>query len=81
LKHRLRVTFLLLTMIMMTFTSMLVSPISASAAVDVKAKSAILVDGDTGKILFEKSADMALPPASMTKMMTEYLVRSRLTSR
>ncbi|KGX86971.1 serine hydrolase [Pontibacillus marinus] len=74
MKHRLRVTFLLLTMLMMTFTSMLVSPISASAAVDVKAKSAILVDGDTGKILFEKSADMALPPASMTKMMTEYLV-------
>jgi len=74
LKHRLRVTFLLLTMIMMTFTSMLVSPISASATVDVEAESAILVDSESGKILFEKSADMALPPASMTKMMTEYLV-------
>lgn len=61
-------------MIMMTFTSMLVSPISASAEVDVEAKSAILVDGESGKILFEKNADMALPPASMTKMMTEYLV-------
>jgi len=74
LKHRFRVSFLILIMVLMTFTSMLTSPVQASAAVDVKAKSAILVDGDTGKILFEKSADMALPPASMTKMMTEYLV-------
>lgn len=59
---------------MMTFTSMLVSPISVSASVDVEAESAILVDGESGKVLFEKNADMALPPASMTKMMTEYLV-------
>ncbi|MYL39306.1 serine hydrolase [Halobacillus litoralis] len=44
------------------------------ASVDVGAKSAILVDAETGKILFEKEADLTLPPASMTKMMTEYLV-------
>lgn len=45
-----------------------------AATVNVEAKSAILVDADSGKILFEKEADLTLPPASMTKMMTEYLV-------
>lgn len=42
--------------------------------VDIGAESAILVDAETGDILFEKNADLKLPPASMTKMMTEYLV-------
>ena len=35
-----------------------------------KAKSAILVEASTGKILFEKNADEKLHPASMTKMMS-----------
>lgn len=41
---------------------------------DLEAESAILVDADTGKVLFAKNPDLVLPPASMTKMMTEYLV-------
>ncbi|WP_425432120.1 serine hydrolase [Halobacillus hunanensis] len=45
-----------------------------ASTVDLEAESAILVDADTGKILYEKEADLTLPPASMTKMMTEYLV-------
>src|SRR5699024_5849968 len=31
-------------------------------------------DADTGKILYEKKADKMRSPASMTKMMSEYLV-------
>ncbi|MFG6146726.1 serine hydrolase [Halobacillus sp. B23F22_1] len=42
--------------------------------VDVEADSAILVDAESGKILYEKDSDLTLPPASMAKMMTEYLV-------
>src|SRR5699024_10498439 len=34
----------------------------------------IIVDGDNGQILYEKNANESLPPASMTKMMTQYLV-------
>lgn len=49
-----------------------------SSSLSVNAKSAILVDAKTGKILFEKNADQALPPASMTKLMTEYLVLKAL---
>lgn len=50
---------------------------SAKAAppqLDLGAKAAILIDADSGKILYEKNADEELPIASMSKMMTEYLV-------
>lgn len=46
----------------------------ANAQFDVEAESAILIEVTTGKVLFEKNADLALPPASMSKMMTEYLI-------
>ena len=39
-----------------------------------KAKSAILIEESTGKILFEKNADEKLHPASMTKMMSMLLI-------
>nr|WP_257352373.1 D-alanyl-D-alanine carboxypeptidase family protein [Pseudalkalibacillus decolorationis] len=47
---------------------------AAAPDLQLKAEAAILVDAETGRILFEKNADLLLPPASMTKMMTEYLL-------
>ena len=41
-----------------------------SAEFDVKAKTAILQDYHSGKILFEKEPDLQIFPASMTKIMT-----------
>ena len=38
------------------------------------AKSAILIEASTGKVIFEKEADMKLAPASMTKMMSMLLI-------
>lgn len=38
------------------------------------AKAAILLERDTGQILFEKNAHEKLPPASMTKVMTLLLI-------
>lgn len=37
-------------------------------------RSAILLDVRTGQVLYENNADQLFPPASMAKMMTEYLV-------
>ena len=42
------------------------------------AKQAILVDYDTATVLFEKNADEAMAPASMSKLMTSYMVFDRL---
>lgn len=42
-------------------------------APELKAKSAILAEASTGKILYENNAHEKLPPASITKIMTELL--------
>ncbi|WP_245711730.1 serine hydrolase [Gracilibacillus ureilyticus] len=67
----------ILFMITLLFiASFAIKPIEGQAAtsLEVSAESAIVVDAKTGKILYQKNADQLLPPASMTKMMTEYLV-------
>lgn len=46
----------------------------------ISAKSAILMDAATGTVLFEYNADEALPPASVTKIMTLLLVFEALDS-
>ncbi|MDO3385282.1 D-alanyl-D-alanine carboxypeptidase family protein [Gilvimarinus sp. SDUM040013] len=38
----------------------------------------LLVDADTGEVLVEHNADEQLPPASLTKMMTSYIVTNEL---
>ncbi|MEC4767553.1 D-alanyl-D-alanine carboxypeptidase family protein [Halomonas sp. CUBES01] len=42
------------------------------------AKSWILMDADSGEVLAEHEADKRLPPASLTKLMTAYLVEREL---
>ncbi len=49
-----------------------------AGALDTKARSAILVDAESGAVLFEKNPDLALPPASMSKLMTAFVVFERL---
>ncbi len=51
----------------------------ATAAVfDTAAEAAILVDYRTGQVLYAKNPDEPRPPASMSKLMTAYLVFERL---
>jgi D-alanyl-D-alanine carboxypeptidase len=38
--------------------------------VEIRAKSAIVINSKTGEVLFEKNADLRLPLASLTKIMT-----------
>ncbi|MEE9273362.1 MAG: D-alanyl-D-alanine carboxypeptidase family protein [Robiginitomaculum sp.] len=44
------------------------------------AKYLVIVDGENGEILFEKNARIAMPPASMTKIMTASVVFERIKS-
>ena len=44
----------------------------------VESESFILTDADTGEVLGEKNADARLPPASLTKIMSAYLVFNAL---
>ena len=51
---------------------------SMARALETSAKQAVLLDFETGVELYSKNADEKMPPASMTKMMTVYLLFERL---
>lgn len=48
------------------------------AAPQIAANSWILMDADSGRVVVEHNADERLPPASLTKLMTAYLVEREL---
>jgi D-alanyl-D-alanine carboxypeptidase (penicillin-binding protein 5/6) len=52
----------------------------APAAPQIEAKAWVLMDYNSGKILAESNADQRLDPASLTKMMTSYVVGQALKS-
>lgn len=56
------------------FFSCAFSPDSQAQGIETKARQAILLDYDTGAVLFEKDADARMPTSSMSKVMTMYLV-------
>lgn len=47
---------------------------------ELSAKSAILLEQESGRVLFEKNSDERLPPASVTKVMTLLLAMEALDS-
>ena len=52
----------------------------AGSAPALPAKAWLLMDFDSGEVLASANADEALPPASLTKMMTSYIVEQALRS-
>ncbi|MDA0240037.1 MAG: D-alanyl-D-alanine carboxypeptidase [Proteobacteria bacterium] len=50
----------------------------AADTIETVARQAILIDMNTGTVLFEKNADATMPPSSMSKIMTVYMVFERL---
>jgi len=65
----------------LALTSMSVLTLSAfvlngavAEALDTKAREAILIDPSTGTVILNKNADEQMPPASMSKLMTAYLL-------
>ncbi len=51
---------------------------SAANAIETKAKNAVLMDFETGTFFYQKNADEKMPPASMSKLMTAYLIFEQL---
>ncbi len=80
MKHNIKqgISFLLIALVV--FASFVSGPAVQAKELELEAKAAILVDAETGKVLYAKDPDTALPPASMTKMMTEYLVWEAIES-
>ncbi|MEZ5863046.1 MAG: D-alanyl-D-alanine carboxypeptidase family protein [Geminicoccaceae bacterium] len=60
----------LLAALVLLATALPGGPARAQAAFETAARAAILIDYRSGDVLFEKNPDEALPPASMSKLMT-----------
>jgi D-alanyl-D-alanine carboxypeptidase (penicillin-binding protein 5/6) len=65
-----------LTALVLLFTSLLVvaQPSLIPAAPKLSAQSWILLDADSGEVITSHNADQRQPPASLTKLMTSYVV-------
>lgn len=53
------------------------APGSAVSADEIKSRAAVVMDAETGKVLFAKNPDLRLMPASTTKLMTALVVLER----
>lgn len=53
---------------------------ASGSAVNISAKAAVLIEGNTGEILYEKDKDVELIPASITKIMTLTLIFEAIDS-
>ncbi|MDE3059785.1 MAG: D-alanyl-D-alanine carboxypeptidase, partial [Pseudomonadota bacterium] len=51
---------------------------SSALAVDTTAKEAFLIDTGTHSVLLNKNGDQLMPPSSMSKLMTVYILFQRL---
>lgn len=69
-----------ITLLVFTHTANAENTILIPAAPSVAAKSYVLLDFNSGKVIAEKNADMRLAPASLTKIMTVYVVFRELKS-
>jgi len=70
--------YISLLVIALLLTSVWIPTVSAeekpSTDITENVRSAILIERDTGQILYEKNSNEELPPASMTKIMTMLLI-------
>jgi serine-type D-Ala-D-Ala carboxypeptidase (penicillin-binding protein 5/6) len=73
-----RISFFLLAFLCLFCTSLQAQEVVP--AFETKARNAILIDGKSGEVFFEKDADTAVPPASMSKMMLQSIVFDMLKS-
>ena len=58
----------------------LCAPCVPAADLQLEAKSAVLMDVATGTVLYEENSHQALPPASVTKVMTMLLIMEAIDS-
>ncbi len=75
-KAKIKLVALYLTVALILFSLPIYAATDSSSTVDLglDCRSAILMEAETGSVLYEQNADAALPPASVTKVMTLLLV-------
>ncbi len=66
--------------IFLIVTTLFTNAYAEGENLNLSAPSAILMEASTGKVLYEKDADVSLPPASVTKVMTLLLTMEAIDS-
>lgn len=79
-KENALLAFLLTFFLLWTCALSLHAETPDNAPFSVDCASAVLMDSETGAVLYAKNADQALPPASVTKVMTLLLVMEAVDS-
>lgn len=59
-------------------STMMLSWSTSAQAIETKARNLILMDYDTGQHLYDKDSAKMVPPASMSKLMTVYMIFDKL---
>lgn len=72
-----------LTILMVTFSSSVLAnmpsiPSMAPKVPTMAANAYLLIDSNSGKVLAEKNSDLKVEPASLTKMMTMYIIDNEI---
>ena len=75
-----RIIALILTMFMVLGTLPAANSYADSELSSISAQGAAVIDAETGKLLWGKSADTKMAPASMTKMMTAFVVMDAISN-
>jgi len=65
---------LILLLFLATFA---LAPLSIVSAEEIKSRAAVVMDAETGRVLYAKNPDLRLMPASTTKLMTALVVVER----
>ncbi len=74
----LRVAILLSTVVIYLVPTAYANQVIIPAPPQLAAKAYVLLDADTGAVLVENNSMQPLPPASLTKMMTSYIVSEEI---
>ena len=70
--------FFLMTLLLLWLGESFAAPILVPSPPKIKAKGYLLVDYNSGRVLAEKNADTRMEPASLTKMLSSYVVAYEL---
>lgn len=65
---------LILWLFLATFS---LAPFSIASAEDIKSRAAVVMDAETGRVLYAKNPDLRLMPASTAKLMTALVVMEK----
>lgn len=80
MKARFHIFFIIITLALAALIVNPVTPAAQAAGLELKGKSCVLLDAQSGNVLYQQNPDVKCYPASVTKVMTLVLILEALNS-